>query len=640
MIRKSLSLWSLMVLFSSNITFITFPMETDENAACMQPISSLVAPQTEQSLEAQLERIGQLANQLANIQQTQPQIQSQASFSSLSEESRPSQIPSLYSHLGLIPEHEEILHRTFMEVFDDLVTDEFRHDLQTFDSRERVPRLTRILEGNLLYRLYAQRNIPVATLVEQNTIPIHYLIGRAEECIRTRQLQQNSVSQQGDEENVPSIDAQLAQSIVNSGNRDVELIIYSIAERECRAREQNPITIEGITRVLFTGPPGTGKTTLAEAIALVLQRRTKFICPVRAMNRFQFCLQEYLESQLNALIECDQPCVIVIDEIDQLNVGQNGNEGTVNPVYALNNCMERCRVKDSGRDVPHFIFLATTNNLDQIPDVLLSRFKIVRVNNPDDQLRKRIITDDLSNSGGIDIAADCNNERRISSFVGKTKNLSIRDIQTIVNQAKTIAMAEANELRRRNGGHSEATILKRSHLDAAYNDVWRDTIAARNRWFRQLGRHVAEVAPDYGERLFIGALEAMLHGGINFAFGIPERRRNVQWRQDDIDRIERHRSEDIAREAERHAEGIAREDERFAEPNRWGPTIRRWGGNFLGLVGNVGGGVVSGVATGAILCSLGMAATGPGGGAAGIGTLALKTLIDRYRRGPLAMGPS
>lgn len=349
-----------------------------------------------------------------------------------------------------------------------------------------------------------------------------------------------------EEEFSSEFDEHDANVIIEEADSVVKEIVYSILESDIRAQQRGDIDFVCSTprrdyiRVLFVGLPGIGKTTLAEAIACKLGRKVRIICPVSGMSKYQFCLQQYIKEQIDPLIDRDEPCVIVIDEIDQLHAYRS-NENDVDPIMAITNCMDRAEKKDTGRISPHFIFLATTNHLDRIPGVLRSRLRVVEIKHPNNDLRVNIVTDLLTK---LNVEEDVLNFKFMKSFAGKMKNFSIRDIKTVINVAIEIAMAEAYKKRKKEDCQSKV-FIRRDHLDKAFKNIWAQTYAAEKYWLNRLKKWVTGDVPFFVKRLMMVVVESSIHSSINWLF----------------------MRSDKQREEERYQELKAREDLRYRQQN-------------------------------------------------------------------------
>lgn len=117
-------------------------------------------------------------------------------------------------------------------------------------------------------------------------------------------------------------------------------------------------------RALFSGPPNIGKTTLARAIARHHNLRRAFY-DCTAGTKFYKTHEEYWDKEIQPLINSGEPCVIILDEIDQLKPVNDG----ANPALHIKQAIADCA------DKPQISFIATTNKSDEIDPILKSRFE-------------------------------------------------------------------------------------------------------------------------------------------------------------------------------------------------------------------------------------------------------------------------
>jgi transitional endoplasmic reticulum ATPase len=119
--------------------------------------------------------------------------------------------------------------------------------------------------------------------------------------------------------------------------------------------------------VLLTGPAGTGKTAMAEAVAFEAKVMCFILNPARIYGKFVGETERNLDRALNA-IDASEQAIVFVDEMDQsMSRGGSGDSGTSNRFFKK--LMEW--MSDTGHR-GRIIFLAATNRPD-LMDAALRR---------------------------------------------------------------------------------------------------------------------------------------------------------------------------------------------------------------------------------------------------------------------------
>ncbi|SIR47672.1 proteasome regulatory subunit [Haladaptatus litoreus] len=220
--------------------------------------------------------------------------------------------------------------------------------------------------------------------------------------------------------------------------------------REVREAVEEPLVnpeqfeaagIEPPSGVLLHGPPGTGKTMLAKAVAN--QTDATFI-KMAGSELVQKFIGEgaKLVRDLFSLASEREPAVIFIDEIDAV-ASKRTDSKTSGDAEVQRTMMQLLSEMDGFEDRGEIRIIAATNRFDMLDNAILrpGRFdRLIEVPNPDNEGRRRVLeihTRDMNLSDDVDFdhlaeATDGFSGAEIESLTTESGMFAIRDGRTEV----------------------------------------------------------------------------------------------------------------------------------------------------------------------------------------------------------------
>lgn len=207
--------------------------------------------------------------------------------------------------------------------------------------------------------------------------------------------------------------------------------------------------------VLFTGPPGTGKTSIARALAQEANVPFQAISATQFQNKWVGEGERFIREFFKKGIELARSkenkgakkCLLFIDEIDAFGSREkNFYHASVSGIQEILNQM------DGFEQNKEIVVLGATNSADNLDPALKrpGRFdRIIEIKLPDEKNREAILKFYILNT--IYDEAEIN----LNDLAKKAQNFSQADLKNLINEAAILAVREKSD------------IIKKEHLAKA-----------------------------------------------------------------------------------------------------------------------------------------------------------------------------
>lgn len=247
----------------------------------------------------------------------------------------------------------------------------------------------------------------------------------------------------------------------------------------------NSITIPSYHRLILVGPPGSGKTTLAYAIAKRLGCNVAYIAAASLRGDYRNQTGINISRKLKELTDYNRRIVIIIDELHKLfehHENSHSDDSQTAAAFWL-------ALDEIEKHNPHAIIIGTANNVNKLPPEIKSRFvgKIIEISIPDRKQKVDAFQEILRNDKNIALEESCD-ALFLENIAEKIDNCSLRDLQLLVDTAKIIYYAEnlrdcESQYAVRSAVFTGVVLLTRKHFQQALDQLKAESLLTKESLF-------------------------------------------------------------------------------------------------------------------------------------------------------------
>ena len=226
---------------------------------------------------------------------------------------------------------------------------------------------------------------------------------------------------------------------IESAPKLLKGIFFYLKSRSLCTDELQKTTIPSFHRFILVGPPGSGKTTLAHAIAHMLECSITFIPATSLLGKFRNETANNIHRAFAQLTSEGTKRVIIIDELHKIfehhtNDRSDDSQSAAAFWLMLDDIEKRC---------PNIIIIGTANSVDKLPPEIKSRFsgKIITMRTLTKKQKIKAFKNHLTHDPSI-ILDKSVTDTFIEHIIQQIEHGSFRDIQLIIDTAKMFYYAQ------------------------------------------------------------------------------------------------------------------------------------------------------------------------------------------------------
>ena len=252
------------------------------------------------------------------------------------------------------------------------------------------------------------------------------------------------------------------------------LLLHSWVSRSRIVGADRSMAVPSYHRFILVGPPGSGKTTLAYAVARSIGYDTAYIPATSFLGYYRNQTGINISQALKELTANQRRIVIIIDELHKLfehHASDHADDSQTAAAFWL--------VLDEIQQYnPYAIIIGTANNVGKLPPEIKSRFsgKIIAISMPDKKKRVDALEEMLSNDKNI-IMEEPFDRIFFQNITDQMNDGSLRDLQSLIDTAKILYYGE---------------YFKRYDPEYQHDDFDRRVILTKKHFQKALGQRKAE----------------------------------------------------------------------------------------------------------------------------------------------------
>lgn len=212
-------------------------------------------------------------------------------------------------------------------------------------------------------------------------------------------------------------------------------------------------------RRLFVGPPGTGKTSLAQAIAKLCGMDFKLYTSSQIANEFQNSGENNLQRIFDEAVNAGKPCIIAIDELQNLIRAHDSkkSEPNMNMLSTLWTQLDDLETQDAsakdGADKKDYkknnqiFFIGAFNYIDALPEQMQDRFGnyIIEIPLPNPSQRIKTIKYYISQTTDVKFSDEFfetggKSNNTLAKLTNATDGFSQRSLKAMIHTARETAL--------------------------------------------------------------------------------------------------------------------------------------------------------------------------------------------------------